>query len=124
MLRVFAILLLSGSCALARPFATLPPDVSALATFIPQPEYPLAARQRRATGNGFFVLHVDRASGRVINVEVGRSTGDQLLDGAALKALRRFKPGGVLPTKHDPNTTKESKTRSACDIYDVTAWET
>src|SRR5438045_9314756 len=98
MLRVFAILLLSGSCALARPFATLPPDISALAMFTPQPEYPLAARQRRVPGNGFFVLHVDRASGRVTNAEVASATGDQLLDGAALKALRqwRFKLGGVL----------------------------
>src|SRR6266480_7759039 len=111
MLRVFAILLLSASSALARPFATLPPDVSALAMFTPLPEYPLAARQRRVPGNGFFVLHVDRASGRVTNAEMRRSTGDRLLDGAALKALRqwRFKPGGVLPTKHNPSTTKESK---------------
>ena len=79
--------------------------------FTPQPEYPLAAHQRRVPGNGFFVLHVDRASGRVTNAEVASATGDQLLDGAVLKALRqwRFKPGGVLPTKQDPNTTKESK---------------
>ena len=106
-----ALLLTCSSGIAASSASTLPPDVSKLAVHTPQPEYPVAARQRHVTGSGFFVLYVDRASGRVAQVEVKRSTGDQILDAAAVHALRqwRFRSGGVLPSRKDPGKTKYSR---------------
>ena len=66
----------------------------------PQPRYPEAARLRRITGLGYFKLRVDRATGRVKELTVLRSTGNQLLDASAISTLRqwRFRGGGVLPS--------------------------
>jgi len=66
----------------------------------PQPRYPEAARLRRITGLGYFKLRVDRATGRVKELTVLWSTGNQLLDASAISTLRqwRFRGGGVLPS--------------------------
>ena len=66
----------------------------------PQPKYPEAARLRRITGLGYFKLRVNRATGRVTEITVLRSTGNQLLDASAISTLRqwRFRGGGVLPS--------------------------
>jgi TonB family protein len=74
---------------------------------MPQPEYPEAARLRRITGSGFFKLHVHRATGRVTEIIVLRSTGNNLLDASALRTLRqwRFKPG-VLPSTGQSKSTQ------------------
>src|SRR5207237_6622128 len=110
MARILVLALLLCSCATPRPATTVPVAISSLAIYAPLPEYPLGARERHASGRGYFVLHVDRASGAVNSLEVRRSTSDRALDAAASSALRqwRFKGGGVLPTRHDPRTTKES----------------
>jgi hypothetical protein len=42
----------------------------------PQPKYPEAARLRRITGLGYFKLRVNRATGRVTQITVLRSTGN------------------------------------------------
>lgn len=57
-------------------------------------EYPLEARQRRITGNGTYVLNIDR-NGLVTSVLVGQSSGSSILDGAAIRSFKkfRFKPG-------------------------------
>jgi TonB family protein len=106
--RALIILLLGASCALAQGVASLQPDVSGLAVYAPQPEYPVEARQRHIAGSGSFALRVDRATGKVVTVEVLRSTGSRLLDSSAIRTLRqwRFKSGGALPTRHDPNYSK------------------
>lgn len=107
-LRVFAILLFTASCAFAEAVASLQPDVSRLAEYAPQPEYPTEARQQHITGSGSFAVRVDRATGKIATVQVLRSTGSTLLDSSAVAALRqwRFKGGGVLPTRHDPKYSK------------------
>ena len=84
--------------------------VKKFAIATPQPVYPEAARLQRITGLGYFKMRVQRATGRVKEVSVLRSTGNQLLDAASIKALSqwRFK-AGVLPSikqlhpsSHDP----------------------
>lgn len=108
MTRSILILLLTASCALAGAVASLQPDVSRLTVHAPQPEYPVKARQQLIGGSGYFVIRVDRATGRVATVEVRRSTGNKLLDSSAVQTLKqwRFKGGGALPTKHEPNYSK------------------
>jgi TonB family protein len=61
----------------------------------PKPQDPYEGQRRRPHGTGAFLLRTIIQSGRVTQVIVGQSTGDTLLDGAAVKALRqwRFKPG-------------------------------
>ena len=64
------------------------------ALYAPRPEYPLAARQRHWTGAGVFACNI-RSDGTVASVDVLRSTGHEMLDQAAITALRqwRFQPG-------------------------------
>ena len=65
----------------------------------PKPEYPLQARARHVTGEGMFMIRVQRKSGRVKRVEIIRTTRSKMLDEAAIQGLYqwRFKPG-VLPS--------------------------
>jgi len=65
------------------------------------PEYPPEARAQGLTGSGVFILHVDPGNGRVTSVEVGKSTGEKILDEASLKkfANLRFKPNTVSRVK-------------------------
>jgi TonB family protein len=67
--------------------------------YAPQPSYPSAARARRLTGAGLFVMRINVKSGRVVDVSVARSTGHAVLDQAALHAFTRwrFKPGTLKP---------------------------
>jgi TonB family protein len=74
-----------------------PPDVTSLVERAPKPEYPPAAGRHGIRGSGVFLMRVHIPSWRVTQVIFGRSTGDKLLDSAAVKALRswRFKPGAA-----------------------------
>ena len=64
--------------------------------YAPRPEYPLAARKRHWTGAGAFACNI-RSNGTVASADVLRSTGHQMLDQAAITALRqwRFQPGDM-----------------------------
>src|SRR5206468_3208288 len=64
--------------------------------YAPRPEYPLAARKRHWTGAGLFACNI-RSDGTVVSVDVLGSTGHQMLDQAAITALRqwRFQPGDM-----------------------------
>jgi TonB family protein len=61
------------------------------------PEYPFEARRSRITGHGILFGRVDLKTGLVTAVKMEKSTGNTLLDEAALNAFRqwRFKPGTV-----------------------------
>jgi TonB family protein len=61
----------------------------------PRPEYPYEARRGRITGEGIASLAIDSASGRVLSVVMTKSTGNTLLDQAAIAGFRRwrFRPG-------------------------------
>jgi TonB family protein len=72
-------------------------EAKALALSAPRPEYPYEARRQKITGDGIALLTIDPDSGEVIYVSMSRSTGNPLLDNAALAGLSRwcFKPGTV-----------------------------
>jgi len=75
---------------------SLPPLITKPATiYAPLPEYPLAARQRRWTGEALFECDL-RPDGTVTSVGVIQSTGHNILDQAGISALQRwkFKSGG------------------------------
>ena len=72
-------------------------DAKVFALSAPRPEYPYQARRQKITGDGIAILTIDQNSGDVIHVTMSKSTGNPLLDDAALAGLRRwrFKPGTV-----------------------------
>ena len=89
---------------IARPRSAAPPggtmsmsSAKAVAVSAPRPEYPYEARRMRATGSGVCVMTVDTSSGAVTSAVMAQSTGNPILDNAALSAFRRwrFKPGTV-----------------------------
>ncbi len=63
----------------------------------PRLEYPYEARRQKITGSGIVVITVDPVSGSVTNVVMEASTGNPVLDNAAITGFRRwrFKPGIV-----------------------------
>src|SRR6478735_852159 len=63
--------------------------------YMPAPLYPDAALRDRRGGKGWFELKIDRASGRVQQVRVVKSTGVRLLDESVVARLRQWqaKPG-------------------------------
>jgi TonB family protein len=67
----------------------------------PRSEYPYEARRQKITGNGIVSMTVDPVSGGVINVIMETSTGNPVLDNAAVTGFRtwRFKPGTVSRVK-------------------------
>ncbi|HEX4639348.1 MAG TPA: energy transducer TonB [Chthoniobacterales bacterium] len=70
-------------------------SAKALALFAPKPNYPYEARRGGITGSGIAQLSVNSAAGNVIDARMSHSTGNAILDNAALSAFRRwrFKPG-------------------------------
>jgi TonB family protein len=75
--------------------------VKALAVYAPRPQYPYEARARRIAGAGVAVLAIDPNTGVVKKAEMATSTGNPILDNAALAAFRQweFKPGTVSKVK-------------------------
>jgi TonB family protein len=67
----------------------------AAAIFAPPPKYPVDAQGRHPTGRGIVVMDVDMETGWVTSARMEKSTGNKLLDDAAVEAFSRwrFKPG-------------------------------
>jgi TonB family protein len=76
----------------SRP-ASLPAIGSAkvLALTAPPPDYPYEARRQRATGSGIASLTIDPRSGSVLDVRMTRSTGNAVLDNAAISGFQRWR---------------------------------
>jgi TonB family protein len=91
---------LGGVPAPASPIL-IPEQLVRLAIYTPQPVYSAYARGRRITGNGLFILRIQIQTGRVKDVQIAHSTGSELLDSAATRALQqwRFKPGALPPIR-------------------------
>ena len=73
-------------------------DVSEyLPTYSVPPVYPPEARANGLTGKGVAVVKVDPATGDVTSASMIKSTGHDILDNAALRALRqwRYRPRGI-----------------------------
>lgn len=80
-----------------RPPGTLSAGAAkAAAISAPRPEYPYEAKRSKITGSGVCVLSVD-AGGSVTDASMASSTGNAILDNAAISAFRRwrFKPGSA-----------------------------
>jgi protein TonB len=65
-------------------------DRSPAYTYNPIPKYPRAARRLRREGTAVLLVEI-LASGRVGKVLIEKSSGHELLDNAALKAVRRWR---------------------------------
>lgn len=100
--RACAVLLVVFAAAIqdvraAKPQEHLQPDYRAVVISGPRPDYPYEARRGRITGSGVVVIQVDTSTGKVVSCQMNPSTGNTVLDAAALYAFRqwRFKPGTV-----------------------------
>jgi TonB family protein len=105
----FALVFLSGIATAAPPWTTLTPEqVSKLTINKLRIPYPEQARLSRITGDGFFKVRVQKSSGRVKRVGVLQTTGNGLLDSAAIQGLSQcqFKPGVLRSIKEiNPSST-------------------
>jgi TonB family protein len=70
-----------------------------------RPDYPKDAQGYYPKGRGIVLMEVDKESGLVKSARMEKSTGNKVLDAAALQACNqwRFKPGRV-STAHWPVT--------------------
>jgi len=86
--------------AAGRPGTMSISSAKALATYAPRPQYPYEARSRHVVGSGVCVVEVS-PSGNATSASMASSTGNPILDNAALSAFRqwRFKPGSVSKVK-------------------------
>jgi len=80
----------------ASPSVSLP-----VATYTPQPVYRPEWAKQGLSGKGVVLVTIDPKTGTVAGVRMLQSTGNSLLDGAALDAYSkwRFKPGSVPQVK-------------------------
>jgi TonB family protein len=100
-LLLLLVIFLSGiSFAPAEPASSSPVSQQsgkpkAAALYAPPPKYPKDAQGYRPRGSGIVVMEVDKKTGLVKSAKMEKSTGNKLLDDAALQAFRqwRFKPG-------------------------------
>ncbi len=60
-----------------------------------EPEYPIEARETLTQGNGLFRLKI-RRDGTVSDVTVAQTTTSEVLDNAAISALRRWRFSRIL----------------------------
>lgn len=71
------------------------------AIYTPRPIYRPEWAQQRLSGKGVVLVTIDTTTGKVSGARMAQSTGNKLLDGAALEAYSqwRFKPGSVPQVK-------------------------
>jgi TonB family protein len=72
---------------MARPYSEA--ERKAMFIRMVQPQYPLEARRSRAEGTGLFRLYVDER-GKVTDVAILKSTGQQVLDFESVRALKQW----------------------------------
>jgi TonB family protein len=67
------------------------------ATYWFLPQYPPEARDKGLTGKGVVIVKVDPQTGYVASASMLKSTGQEILDNAALRAFRqrRFRPRSI-----------------------------
>jgi len=83
----------SGSSAGEQP--------SLKAIYTPKPVYRPEWARQGLTGKGVVLVTIDQATGKVTGARMLKSTGNKLLDGAALEAYSqwRFQPGTISQVK-------------------------
>src|SRR5258708_6107076 len=89
-----AITIFLAASRVATAQVTVSDEPKALAVYAPQPAYPSEARDRGITGNGVVIEKIDPRTGVVTSASILKSTGQEILDNAALRAFWhwRFKP--------------------------------
>src|SRR5205823_5695419 len=100
MLRFFLlqiVTLVSISSLYAQPESSSGVAARPKAIYTPAPVYQPDWARRGLAGKGVVLVTVDKATGKVTGARMQQSTGNQLLDGAALQAYSqwRFEPGTV-----------------------------
>jgi len=102
-LRVFVIVIiaLAAASVKASDAPLLPPNWKDMAVQIVRPDYPKQSRRLHETGSAVFLLTIDPKTGKVVAVNVEKSTNHKRLDWACIKALMqwRFKPNTVHKVK-------------------------
>jgi TonB family protein len=90
------------SFALAQPAPSSPAPqhsikLETVALYAPPPKYPKDVQGYYPKGSGMVLIEVDKNSGLVKSAAMEKSTGNKVLDSAALQACRqwRFRPGTV-----------------------------
>ena len=71
------------------------------AIYTPKPVYRPEWARQGLTGKGVVLVTIDQATGKVTGARMLKSTGNKLLDGAALEAYSqwRFQPGTISQVK-------------------------
>jgi TonB family protein len=87
--------LASAQTALSPAVPATSKKAKADAIFAPPPKYPVDAQGRHPEGRGVVIMDIDLQTGFVTSVHMEKSTGNKLLDAAAIEAFSRwrFKPG-------------------------------
>jgi TonB family protein len=94
----------------ASPSVSLP-----VATYTPQPVYRPEWAKQGLSGKGVVLVTIDPKTGTVAGVRMLQSTGNSLLDGAALDAYSkwRFKPGSVSQVKMPIEFTNRPRSQAS-----------
>src|SRR5438874_8724009 len=96
------VLALVSICSLhAQSVTPAAPGNPIKAIYTPQPVYQAEWVKRGLTGKGVVLVTIDKETGKVTGARMLTSTGNKLLDGAALEAYSqwRFQPGTVSQVK-------------------------
>jgi TonB family protein len=88
---LMAISLVSAQTIASSPAVMAKPKGKALAIVAPPPRYPVDVQGRRPKGRGIVVMEVDTKTGWVISAKMQTSTGNKLLDDAAIQAFSRWR---------------------------------
>jgi len=101
LLRFSIIPLVSLSSVDAQPATPAQSVLLPQAIYSPQPVYRPEWAKQGLTGKGVVLVTIDPKTGMVTGTRMLQSTGNKLLDGAALEAYSkwRFKPGSVPQVK-------------------------
>jgi TonB family protein len=88
-----ALIALAGGVKAAEPQFKQAPAENLRSYFVKafQPNYPDAAVAQHKKGSGWFRLTIDRATGKVMEVKVLKSTSVKILDDAAACAFMQWK---------------------------------
>src|SRR6266480_909019 len=115
----FAALMLTCAYSGASAYIVTEQQAKKMVISTPSPVYPFEARRHWIEGSGLFLLRVQVRTGLVKTVSIERSTGSQLLDSAAVAALKRwrFKPGVLPPISLESPKRKDALAREDSFVH-------
>ena len=81
----------SSLAAASEPMTVEEAQAKQLLLFAARPSYPYEARKARLSGSGIFDLKFDYETGHLREIHIVKSTGQSMLDGHAIGALKLWK---------------------------------